>query len=184
MSTMTPVTAEQLLRMPDDGYRYELIAGELRMMSPGGWRHGDVGGWLHGRMATHIQMHRLGKLFMAETGFLLSRDPDTVRAPDIAFIHKDHLPPYLPEDAFWPGAPDLAVEVVSPGDTYREVDEKAKVWLSAGTRLVWVVNPLLRTVSVYRSVGDIATLTEKDALTGEDVLPGFGCRVSEIFAGQ
>jgi Uma2 family endonuclease len=174
---MTPVTAEQLLQMPSDGYRYELIAGELHMMSPGG-------GWLHGRMAAHIQAHRLGKLFMAETGFILGRDPDTVRAPDIAFIHKDHLPAELPDDAFWPGAPDLAVEVVSSRDTYREVDEKAKAWLSAGAQVVWVVNPLLRTVSVYRSEGSIVTLAEKDELTGEDVLPGFRCRVVEIFAGQ
>ncbi|MGA2258390.1 MAG: Uma2 family endonuclease [Thermoguttaceae bacterium] len=181
---MTPVTAEQLLHMPSDGYRHELVAGELRMMSPGGWQHGEVGGWLHGRMAAHIQTRRLGKLFMAETGFILGRDPDTVRAPDIAFIHKDHLPPNLPEDAFWPGAPDLAVEVVSPNETYREVDEKAKVWLSAGAQVVWVVNPLLRTVSVYRSNGSIVTLTAKDELTGEDVLPGFRCGVEEIFAGQ
>jgi len=182
MSTMTPMTAEQLLHLPSDGRRYELVAGELRMMSPGGWRHGEVGGWLHGRMATHVQSRRLGKLFMAETGFLLSRDPDTVRAPDIAFIHKDHLPPDLPEDTFWPGAPDLAVEVISPNDIYREVDEKARAWLAAGARAVWVVNPLVQTVSVYRPDGSIVTLTIKDNLTGGDVLPDFSCRVNEIFA--
>ena len=89
----------------------------------------------------------------------------------------------MPEDAFWPGAPDLAVEVVSPGDTYREVDEKAKVWLSAGTRLVWVVNPLLRTVSVYRPGKAVVTLTEAEQLAGEELLPGFHCRIGDIFAG-
>ena len=100
MSTMTPVTAEQLLHMPSDGYRYELIAGELHKMSPGGWRHGDVGGWLHGLIGSYLIQHRIGKLFFAETGFILSRDPDTVRAPDIAFVHNDHIPADLPEDAF------------------------------------------------------------------------------------
>jgi Uma2 family endonuclease len=182
MSTMTPVTAEQLLHMAGDGCRYELIAGELHKMSPGGWRHGDVGGWLHAMLGSYLVEHRIGKLFFAETGFILGRDPDTVRAPDIAFVHKDHLPANLPEDTFWPGAPDLAVEVVSPGDTYREVDDKAKAWLSAGAQVVWVVNPLLRTVSVYRPGARLATLTENDVLDGYDVLPGFRCRVDEIFA--
>lgn len=184
MSTIAPVNAEQLLRMPSDGYRYELIAGELRMMSPAGWRHGDVGGWLHGIIAAHVSKQRLGKVFLAETGFVLARDPDTVRAPDIAFIHKDHLPADLPEDAYWPGPPDLAVEVVSPSETYRDVDEKAKAWLAAGTQLVWVVNPLQRTVSVYRGEADTETLTAGHELNGGDVLPGFRCPVSDIFAGQ
>jgi len=178
---MTPVTAEQLLHMPSDGCRYELLAGELRMMSPGGWRHGEVGGWLHALIGNYLVQRRIGKLFFAETGFIISRDPDTVRAPDIAFVHNDHLPADLPDDAFWPGAPDLAVEVVSPSDIYREVDEKAKAWLAAGAQLVWVVNHIERTVSVYRA-GEVAlTLTEAEELSGEDLLPGFRCRIAEIF---
>jgi len=184
MSTITPVTAEQLLRMPSDGWRYELIAGELHKMSPAGWRHGKVGGRLYRLIAAYLDRNPCGEAFLAETGFILGRDPDTVRAPDIAFIHKDHLPAELPEDAFWPGAPDLAVEVVSPGETYRTVDEKAHAWLTGGAGAVWVVNPSLRTVSVYRPDGSIATLTEKDELAGEELLPGFRCRVGEIFAGQ
>jgi len=181
MSTTTPVTAEQLLHMPGDGCRYELIAGDLHKMTPCGWRHGDVGGWLHALIGNYLVQQRIGKLFFAETGFLLSRDPDTVRAPDIAFIHKDHLPPDLPEDAFWPGAPDLAVEVVSPSDTSREVDEKAKAWLAAGAQLVWVVNPIGRFVSVYRRGQAALTLTEAEDLSGEDLLPGFHCRIADIF---
>jgi Uma2 family endonuclease len=183
MSTLTPVTAEQLLQMPHDGCRYELVEGELRMMSPCGWRHGKVGGRLLQHIARYLAENPCGEAFLAETGFLLSRDPDTVRAPDIAFIHKDRLSGELPEEAFWPGAPDLAVEVVSPGDTYREVDEKAKKWIAAGAKLVWVVNPLQQTVNVYRPDGLIGTLGVKDELTGEVVLPGFRCRVGEIFAG-
>jgi len=129
-----------------------------------------------------VKEQNLGQVFCAETGFLLARDPDTVRAPDIAFVHKDRLSTGAVEETFWPGAPDLAVEVVSPGDTIREIDEKAKAWLAAGASLVWVVNPAWRNVTVYRSPTDIKTLSEDAELTGEDVVPGFRCRVADIFA--
>ncbi|MGO9113974.1 MAG: Uma2 family endonuclease [Thermoguttaceae bacterium] len=184
MSTMTPVTAEQFLHMPGDRYRYELIAGELHQMSPGGWRHGKVGGRLYRLIAAYLDRSPCGEAFLAETGFLLARDPDTVRAPDIAFIHHDHIPADLPEDAFLPGAPDLAVEVVSPGDTYREVNEKANAWLTGGAQLVWVVDPIARTVSIYRPGKPIHTLTEAEEISGEDALPGFHCRIADIFAGR
>ncbi len=181
MSTTTPVTADQLLRMPDDGYRYELVAGELRKMVPAGWRHGTVAGKLHTRLGQYVEQQDLGRILGAEPGFLIARDPDTVRAPDIAFIHKDHLSAVEPEQAFWPGAPDLAVEVVSPGDTMGEVDDKVKMWLDAGAAMVWVVNPEWQNVTVYRSATDIKTLTENDELDGQDVVPGFRCRVADIF---
>ncbi|MFH1267853.1 MAG: Uma2 family endonuclease [Planctomycetota bacterium] len=183
MSTTTRVTADQLLLMPDDGYRYELVAGELRKMVPAGWRHGAVGGNLHSLLGYHVMEHNLGRVLGADPGFLLSRDPDTVRAPDIAFISRKRLEGEVPKEAFWPGAPDLAVEVVSPGDTTGEVDEKVKSWLDAGARIVWVVNPKWQSVTVYRSATDIKTLTENQKLTGEDLVPGFSCRVGDIFAG-
>ena len=181
MSTTTRVTAEQLLRMPDDGCRYELVAGKLRKMAPSGWRHGAAGGNLHALLGHHVMQQKLGQVFFAETGFLIARDPDTVRAPDIAFLGKERLQGQMPKEAFWPGAPDLAVEVVSPGDTTGEVDEEVKSWLDVGAEMVWVVNPQWRSVTVYRSATDIKTLTENDELDGEDVVPGFRCRVSEIF---
>ena len=181
MSTTTQITAEQLLHMPDDGCRYELIAGELKKMPPAGWEHGACGGDLHVILGHYIRQHDLGAIFFADTGFLLARDPDTVRAPDIAFIRRENLPSPRPKDAFWPGAPDLAVEVVSPGDTLREVDEKVEAWLAAGAAMVWVVNPKWRSVTVYRSPTDIKVLTEKDQLDGQDVVPGFRCRVGDIF---
>jgi Uma2 family endonuclease len=181
MSTTSPVTADQLLRMPDDGYRYELVAGELRKTVPAGWRHGAVGGNLHSLLGHHVLQEKLGRIFFADTGFLLARNPDTVRAPDIAFIHKDHLPAPEPEEAFWPGAPDLAVEVVSPGDTLGEIDEKVKAWLDAGAMMVWVVNAKWQNVTVYRSATEIKTLTKNDELDGEDVIPGFRCRAGDIF---
>lgn len=181
MSATTPVTAEQLLRMPNDGFRYELVAGELKKMPPSDWRHGAVGGQLHSLLGLRILRDRAGRIFLAKTGFLLSRDPDTVRAPDIAFIRKDHLPASPPREAFWPGAPDLAVEVASPGDTVREIDDKVKAWLDAGAMAVWVVNPAWQSVTVYRSTTDIRVLTVNDELTGDEIVPGFRCRVGEIF---
>jgi len=181
MSVATKVTAEQLLRMPDDGHRYELIAGELKKMTPAGWRHGAVGGRLYALLARHVLDHDLGELFLAETGFLLARDPDTVRAPDIAFLGKGRLSAATPGEAFWPGPPDLAVEVVSPGDTLGEIDEKVQAWLAAGAKIVWVVNPRWCNVTVYRSPTDIRVLTEQDDLDGQDVVPGFRCPVAAIF---
>jgi Uma2 family endonuclease len=183
MSTTTRVTAEQLLRMPDDGYRYELLAGELRKMTPANWRHATVVGDLHGLLLACVKQRNLGRLLVGDPGFLLSRDPDTVRAPDIAFIRRERVEAESPGEAFWPGAPDLAVEVVSPGDRTGEVDEKVRSWLDAGARMVWVVNPKWRSVTVYRSATDIRTLTENDELDGEDVVPGFRCRVADVFAG-
>ncbi len=181
MSATTLVTADELLRMPDDGYRYELVAGEIKKMPPPGWRHGQFAMQVGLMVGEFAKQHQLGVSFAAETGFLLARDPDTVRAPDYAFIRKDHLPAQDPEEAYWPGPPDLAVEVVSPGDTVAEVDDKVKAWLDAGAMMVWVVNPRWRSVMVYRSAVNIKTLTENEELSGEDVVPGFRCRVAEIF---
>jgi Uma2 family endonuclease len=183
MSTTAAVTADQLLNMPRDGYRYELVAGELRKMSPAGWRHGTIGGRLHARLGRHVEERDLGEVFSAETGFLLARNPDTVRAPDVAFLKKARFAGPLPEDAFWPGAPDLAVEVVSPNDTMRDIDDKVKAWLDGGTAIVWVVNPKWHVVTVYRSATNIKTLSENDELSGEEVIPDFRCALRELFAG-
>ena len=182
MSTITSVTADQLLQMPDDGFRYELVGGELRKMPPAGWEHGAIGGKLFTWLGTHVEERALGRVFLAETGFLLARDPDTVRAPDIAFVHKDHLPAQRPGEAFWPGAPDLVVEVVSPGDTVYEVDEKVKEWLDAGAMAVWIVDPKAESVTIHRAGSEVRVLTENDELDGQDVLPDFRRRVGDIFA--
>lgn len=183
MSTVTHITAEDLARLPDDGFRYELVAGELRKLSPAGWKHGNVVSRLHAIVAHHIYEERLGEAFGAETGFLIARNPDTVRAPDFAFIHQDHLPADPPQQAYWPGAPDLAVEVLSPGETVDEVNRKVEPWLKAGCQMVWVLDPASSRVTVYRSTTDTKTLAEQDTLEGEDVVPGFHCRVGDFFTG-
>jgi Uma2 family endonuclease len=181
MSIETLMTAEQLLRMPRDGCRYELIEGELQKMSPPGWRHGGVESRVDRLLGTHVDHNDLGLVLTGDPGFLIARDPDTVRAPDVAFVAKQRLAEEAAGDAYWPGAPDLAVEIVSPGDTLAELDDKVAAWLAAGTRMVWVVNPKWRSITVYRSPHDIRLLTEKDDLSGEDVVAGFQCPVAAVF---
>ena len=136
-------------------------------------------GW---RLAQHVQTNGLGQVYAAETGFKLASNPDTVRAPDAAFIRRERLDEGKSVEGYWPGAPDLAVEVISPDDRYTEVEEKVFDWLDAGARMVIVINPRKHSVSVYRSRSDIAVLTESDSLDGGDVVPGWRVPVKDLFA--
>ena len=181
MTTLT--TADQLFARPNDGNRYELVAGELRMMSPSGWKHGEVVGALHTLLGVHIRSNRLGKIFGAETGFRLAENPDTVRAPDIAFIAKEHLPAQEPKEGFWPGVPDLAIEVLSPSDRTGQVTEKLQAWLAAGVLQVWIVDPHLRSITVYRSATDARLFTSNQQLDASDILPELTLDLCEVFEG-
>jgi Uma2 family endonuclease len=180
-TTSTLVTADELFKMPDDGFRYELVRGEIRRMPPAGSEHGVIAMNAALVISQFVKAHGLGAVFAAETGFKIASDPDTVRAPDLAFVRRERIPEGGIPKEFWPGAPDLAVEVISPGDTYTEVEEKVNDWLAAGTRLVPVLNPRTRTVTVYTSLTGVMRLTESDVLDGGAVLPGFTCRVAELF---
>lgn len=177
-----PMTADELLAMPDDGYRYELVNGELIRMAPTGHKHGIVTMHVAGPLYRYVKDNNLGEVYGAESGFVVSQDPDTVRAPDVAFVRRERIEIAGEVKSYWMGAPDLAVEVVSPGDTVSGVEEKVAEWLESGARMVWVVSPKLHTVTVYRSLTDIVTLTEKNRLDGADVVPGFQMNVAEIFA--
>jgi Uma2 family endonuclease len=177
----TLTTADELFMMPDDGFRYELVRGEVRRMPPAGSEHGAVAVNIAVVIAQFMKANGLGVGFGAETGFKIASEPDTVRAPDLAFVRRERIPDEGIPRGFWPGAPDLAVEVVSPGDTYTEVEEKVHDWLNAGTHMVLVLNPRTRTVAVYTSHTDVVRLTESDTLDGGEVLPGFTCRVAELF---
>jgi Uma2 family endonuclease len=183
MSTTTTrlFTADELFRLPENDRRYELIEGVLTKMPPTGFEHGDVTMNVAFLLKKHVTAHRLGKVLAAEVGFKLASDPDTVLAPDVSFIRQEEIDRLGPTKKFWPGAPDLAVEVMSPGDTVRAMQEKARLWLAHGARLVWVVNPARRTVSVHKPGAEAALLKEGDALEGQGVVQGFRCRVSEIF---
>jgi Uma2 family endonuclease len=176
------VTANELLYMPDDGYRYELVRGELRQLTPAGNVHGRVAMNFAWRLAQYVQENGLGAAYAAETGFRLATDPDTVRAPDVAFVSHVRVEAVGEVEGFWPGAPDLAVEVISPDDAYADVEEKVFDWLDAGTRMVVVVNPRQHSATVYKSQTDITALTEADVLDGDDIVPGFELTVREIFA--
>ncbi len=176
------VTAGELLCMPDDGARYELVRGELRKMAPAGNVHGRVAMNFGIFLGTHVKAQGLGAVFAAGTGFRLHRDPDTVRAPDMAFISRERLAEVGETEGYWPGAPDLAVEVVSPSDVYVEVEEKVFGWLDAGAKMVAVVNSRRRSVTVYRSRTEISVLTGDDVMDGDDVVPGFRLAVRELFA--
>lgn len=139
-----PVTADELLRMPDDGLRRELVRGELRVMTPTSRPHGKVALRIGSRLEQHVGAHGLGEAYAAETGFRVSSDPDTVLAPDVSFVGRERLKVVGHAEGFIPGAPDLAVEVVSPGDSSDEVEEKVFAWLAAGCRMVVTVNPKRR----------------------------------------
>ena len=132
-------------------------------------------------LSVYVKSNRLGTIVAAETGFVIARDPDTVRAPDIGFIAKSRMPASGRPIKFWVGAPDLAVETMSPWDTVFEVDEKVQEWIAAGTRMVWVVNPRQKTVQILRSNTTVRVLSVNDRLDGEDVVPGFSIAVAEIF---
>jgi Uma2 family endonuclease len=131
-------------------------------------------------MLLHVERHKLGRVVGADTGFVLSRDPDTVRAPDAAFVRADRIPDPRPVK-FWEGAPDLAVEVLSPSDTVEEIESKMKEYFDAGTTEVIVISPKLRTVKVHRRDGTAVTLAAGDTLAGLESIPGFEVSVDAVF---
>jgi Uma2 family endonuclease len=171
------VTAEELFEMGDIG-RCELIDGEIVRMSPSGAEHGNVAGNVLAVVREFVKRRRLGRVFAAETGFKLA--PRRVRAPDVAFVRADRVAGGIPRK-FFEGAPDLAVEVVSPSDTSLEVKAKVEDWLSRGTRSCWVVDPKTRLVVVHHPGGQVMRFDEKGLLRDEDVLPGFSVPVAEVF---
>jgi Uma2 family endonuclease len=173
------MTAEELLRLNLPNKRTELVRGVLVVREPAGYQHGDVAMRLAAAIYTHVEAHGLGRVFAAETGFTLARNPDTVRAPDVSFISTARLPDPPPR-GFAELAPDLAVEVLSPDDRPGAVLAKVADWLNAGARLVWVVDPLRVIARVYRADGSESMLDETDALRGEDILPGFEYPLSAI----
>lgn len=179
MSPSTPMTAEELLQVSIPGKRVELVRGVLVVREPAGLPHGRVMLNLARRLAEYVETNGLGQVYVGDTGFALARGPDTVRAPDIAFIRRARVPD--PEPAGFPAmAPDLAVEILSPSNRPGEVLAKIADWLNAGTRLVWIIDAERRLARVYRLDGTEAIVSADDALQGEDVVPGFGCSLTSI----
>ncbi len=173
------MTADELLAMPDDGSRkYELVRGELLSMSPAGMRHGRISMRIAVSLLDHVNAQGLGAVFPADTGFILSRDPDTVRAPDAAFVRKARV---VDTEKYFPGAPDLAVEVISPTDVLRELEAKVREYLRAGTQMVIVIDPKKQTAWIETAAGR-QRLTIDDTLTAPDVIPGWSLPLRELFA--
>jgi Uma2 family endonuclease len=180
MSTFEPITtARQLFDATGLG-RCELVRGELIMMSPSGFEHGIIVARITSALHASVVANRLGVVTGAETGFQIACDPDTVRAPDVGFVIRKRVSE-RPPIGFFPGAPDLAVEVVSPTDRERQVSSKVREWLDAGCALVWVVNPVACTVTAYYPDKEATILDQTATLSCEDLIPGFTLPIAEIF---
>lgn len=187
MSTTTRlITADELLVMPrrDEHGNYcilELIRGEVKRMSPTGITHGFLCIEVGAEIRDFVKANDLGITCGAETGFVVERDPDSVIAADVAFISHERLATIENPDKFGPSAPDLAVEVLSPGNRRGEIEEKIALYFAAGARAVWVFNPTKKTVALYTSPTDFYVLNENDTLEGGEVLPGFKLELSKLF---
>jgi Uma2 family endonuclease len=183
MSSSPVLTAQDLLDIHEVGYRHELVRGELRRTSSAAPLHGLVAARVIRHLANAVEDRGLGAVLSNDTGFVLERDPDTVLAPDVAFVRLDRLPERF-APGFFPGPPDLAVEVTSPRDSWGEVQDEALCWLEHGARLVWIVDPAAKRVTVYRGLRDVVVLGTADTLDGGDVVPGFAVAVAALFPAR
>ena len=176
------VTADELEKLPADACRYELVAGRLIRMSPVGYLHGKIALQFGALLVRYLEGRDLG-IAVIEVGFKLASNPDTVRAPDVAFIRGDRIPSVDPR-GFWQGPPDLAVEVLSPDDRSSDVQEKVEEYLWQGVTLVLVVDPDSKSVVMYRRLSPpVALRAGDDLLEFDDIVPGFRCRVRDIVGG-
>jgi Uma2 family endonuclease len=180
IAASSPITPEELLSMPD-GDAYELVGGKLRERAVG-YKSGRVGGELLFLLLQYVRQHGLGRVANADASFqCFPDDPGKVRRPDISYLSFATLPRDQEPTGHCRVAPDLAVEVISPNDVFEEVTQKAAEYLDAGVKRVWVVDPATEKVYVHQPGGG-RILTNRDELTGDDALPGFSCRVSDLFA--
>jgi Uma2 family endonuclease len=175
------LTAEEFRQLPDpaDGTQQELIQGVVFTMPPPGGRHGECCSEINRQLANHVKQNKLGKVTSNDSGFIGERDPDSVFGPDVAFWNKDRLPE-MPE-GYIEIPPDLAVEVVSPNDFSSRLQKRVISFLKAGVKMIWLVDPELRIVTVYRALDQSRILEENDTLSGDEVVPGFSCKVAELF---
>ena len=182
MSSVLPqtLTANELLRLPDTGMRYELVRGEIVELMPPGGKHGAIGVALAMLLRLWTKQYT-GGYVAVEAGYILAYNPDTVRGPDVSYVRSERTPTKGIPEGFWDLAPDLAVEVVSPSETAEDVREKVRDFLRAGTPLVWTVYPRTREVIVHTTDGLARTYGESDTLEFPDVLPEFSCTVAELF---
>ena len=177
-----PITADELLFMPDTKQGCELVRGKIIRYMPTGILHGIISAQIGQILSSFVRENNLGIILAAETGFYIFQTPDTVRAPDASFIGNEKLAKHNITEKFFPDAPDLAVEVVSPGDRKKDIEDKIKDYLTAGVGLVWIIYPQNRIVAVYRQTNLVSILREDDELDGENILPNFRLSLSELFS--
>ena len=176
------MTAEQLEHLHLPGKSTELVRGQLVVREPPGTYHGLIAARLLLRVGGFVEAHRLGEVFGQDTGFKIASNPDTVRAPDVAFVAHERLS-QLTRRGYASVAPDLVAEILSPDDRPGEVMSKIVAWLNAGVRLAWVIDPDRRVAQVHRPDGSLSLLDADADLEGEVVLPGFRCALEELFPG-
>jgi Uma2 family endonuclease len=181
--TKTRLTVDEFWRLAQDDQRLELVDGDVIEMTPAGAEHSEIGLLIGSLLLTAARSIRAGRAFGADCGFALSLDPPVVRAPDAAFVRADRTPKAAELERFFPGAPDLAVEVISPDDTMAQLLEKVDEYLAAGTQLVWIVAPRRREVYVYRPTGSPEVIGADGTLTADPILPGFSVTVRDLFPG-
>jgi Uma2 family endonuclease len=183
MVTKARLTAQDLWRLGEGDVRRELINGEVKEMAPVGGVHGEVTSRVDRRLSEHVERHGGGRVVVGDVGFVLNlpADPERVRAPDVAFVSAHRLPGGRLPEGFLVGAPDLAVEVLSPTDNPLEIQQKVRDYLEGGARLVWVIAPQARSATIYRADGSARLLREHENLEGEDVLPGLTIPLAELF---
>ncbi|MFW6207049.1 MAG: Uma2 family endonuclease [Gemmatimonadota bacterium] len=175
------LSVEEFQSLPEEeGYRLELSRGRIVREPAPGPRHGHLTGRLYRALAAFAEDEGLGLVFV-DTAFVLSSAEGIVRAPDVAFVSSERVPPQGVTDRFWELAPDVAVEVVSPSNTVSAMQRKALEYLDAGAPLVWIVDPAERTATVHRGRDDIRILAEADALEGGEALPGFRLALADLF---
>ena len=176
------LTAEEFAARPDpeDGSKEELVRGVIITMPPPGFEHGLRQGRIYGLLDMFARPRHIGRV-VVETGLITERDPDSVRGPDVSYWSAERLPFHLVPRGYPDVAADLCVEVLSPSRRPVDLAEKIEEYLQRGVRLVWIVDPISRTVAVHRPNQPVRNLTETDTLSGEDVLPGFTCLVADLF---
>lgn len=180
MVTTRKLTIEEFEQLPDDGSRYELVDGELERMPPTGEVHGDVDRQFIWLLESYIRPRGIEKLFV-ETSFVLSPDRQTVRQPDIAFVQAERLIQDRDRERSVRLVPDLVIEIVSPSDRRSAVVAKAHEYLHHGVRIVWVVDPPSRSVTIFRIDGSVQVLGQDDTIDGENIIPGFQATIQDIF---
>lgn len=173
------MTAEELERLEIPGKVTELIRGRLVVREPPGTAHGRMAANLCYLIAHHVRRHHPGIVFGQDTGFKIESKPDTVRAPDVAFLSRERAS-LIPRRGYAALSPDLLAEIVSPDDSRGEVVAKVGGWLAAGTRLAWVIYPERREAQVFRRDGTVSIVGSNGVLDGEDVLPGFSARLADV----